>query len=110
MSSTQLHHLSVGDRGPSLSRQAFLGGEPLALSAPVTFTLWRISDMDTPVTGYDAATAVLVDGPTGQLRFDWPTPPALTAGTYLGKFRAQDAAADPVSIPNEGHIMVLVSG
>jgi hypothetical protein len=108
--STQIHHLGVGDEGPSLGRQALLNGEPLTLSAPVTFTLHHISDMDTPMVGYSAATAVLVDGPTGQLRFDFPTPPALPAGKYLGRFRALNGAGDIVSVPNEGHILVLVSG
>lgn len=49
----------------------------------------------------DHAPAVLVDGPTGQVKYNWGANDTATAGKYKGWFRVTFADGTKVSFPND---------
>jgi len=55
------------------------------------------------------ATAIVVDGPNGQIAYRWQSGDTdLAAGTYEGEFLLTPAVGDPFRCPTSGYIPVYI--
>lgn len=83
-------------------------GAALDLTAPnvtgVTFAM-RAFATDSLVINYQAA--VIVDGLTGQVRYDWSVNDSnLPSGFYRARWRVTYSSGKTLDVPNNGHLTI----
>ncbi len=102
------------DTQPSLAAQLTVDGSPIVIpgGATVRFVMRRREASGCPADGerpnvkVDAA-AVVVNGATGSVRYDWATGDLDECGLFSGEFKVSVAGA-VTTYPNVGYIPVNV--
>ena len=86
-------------------------GAALDLSSPgVSGVTFVMKDFATETVVINYQPAVVVDGPTGQVRYDWSiNDAALPAGFYRARWRITYAIGKTLDVPNNGHIVIELS-
>lgn len=95
-----------GARLPSLEFQAFDRSGPLNLSDASSPKFFMSSPDDGQVV--DGATAVIVNGAAGVIRYDWGTSDTATPGEYRAQFEVTKDGKK-LRFPTNDHIIVRVT-
>ena len=98
--------MKQGDRLPSLSVTAITNdGSPYDLTGATV--VFNMRDVDTGTVKVNRSAAVLVDGPTGKIRYDWASSDLDTVGTFEAEFEAT-ISSRKLSIPSNNWIPIRV--
>lgn len=95
-----------GDRLPSLSVTA-VQSDGTAYDLSGATVVFNMRTADTNTVKVNRASATLVSGPNGQVRYDWQSTDLDTVGEYLGEFEAT-ISGRKLTIPTNGYIPIRV--
>lgn len=100
-------HIKVGDTAPALEAICKdADGDAVSVAgATVRFHMRLLGGASTKVN----ALATIVDGPAGQVKYQWQTADTDTAGNYRGEFQVTFSNGTIETFPNRGDLPLEIT-
>jgi len=98
--------MKQGDRLPALAVTA-IKNDGTAYDLTGGSVVFNMRNAETGVVKVSRSAAILVDGPTGKLRYEWEAADLDTAGIYEADFEIT-ISSRKLTVPTNGYIQVSV--